>query len=389
METQRMIRGLGITLAVGALTCLAQDLAVKTIVAEGLTAPTAIASPRDGSGRLFAAEHGGTVSAFLPGEPVKEVLDIKDRVWQRDRFCCDERGLLAITFPPGSGPKDHVFLSYVTKDSHVVVSRFSIDPTSGVIDPGSETVLVSLLHTDENHFASALAFHPIDGLLYWSTGDGSSGNAVAHTQNPADPLGKILRFDPYSDQPGKYEIYAMGFRNPWRMSFDSATGDLYIGDVGENTFEEVNFVPNGTPAGKLNFGWGIMEGFFCYEFSPCSTDGLTLPIVAFDHEQGCSVTAGETYRGSKVPDWQGKFFYADFCMGTIWETHREGSDWVVNKMIDRPDHALSAFGKDEEGEIYFTDYVKGLILRLDPPAKEDDSSGSPDNASRRRRSVRR
>lgn len=368
------------------MACSGQDLAVTTAVAEGLTAPTAIASPRDGSGRIFVAEHGGTVKAFVPGEPVSQVLDIKDRVWQRDRFCCDERGLLGITFPPGDGLKDHVFLSYVSKDSYVVVSRFAIDPETGWIDPSSEQVLQRLLHPDENHFAGAIAFHPVDGLLYWSTGDGSSGDNVVHAQNPADPLGKILRFDPYSGESGKYEIVALGFRNPWRMSFDSLTGDLYIGDVGENTFEEVNLIPSGTPPGQLNFGWGIMEGFFCYEFSKCSTDGLALPIVAFDHQQGCSVTAGETYRGSKVPDWHGKFFYADFCMGSIWETHREGSGWNVNRILDRPDHAISAFGRDEQGEIHFADYVKGMILRLDPLARGDDSSSLPvKEAARRRR----
>ncbi len=350
-------------LAAGVLAFAADYAAVK--VGAGFTAPTNIASARDGSGRLFVSEHGGTVRILTPTGEVQPFLDITDRVYQRSTFCCDEQGLLSVTFPPGAGAKDHFFVSYVDRKSNIVVSRFDIPAGAGLADASSEVILQKLLHTDINHFGGSLAFHPIDGLLYWSIGDGSSGDNVAHSQVPGDPLGKVLRFDPYAGPNSKLEVYAMGFRNPWRMAFDSKNGDLYIGDVGENTYEEINYVPGGSPAGKYNFGWGIMEGFFCYENSPCVADGLTLPIVAFDHDAGCSATGGEVYRGGKHPDWEGKYFYADFCLGNAWETHREDTEWVVNKVLDRSDNAISSFGRGEDGEIYFVNYVKGTVFMLD------------------------
>jgi glucose/arabinose dehydrogenase len=287
-----------------------------------------------------------------------------------------------MTFPPGPGPKDHFFVSYLDRESYIVVSRFSISQETGLADPGSEVVLQRLQHKEENHFAGSLAFSPLDGLLYWSTGDGKAPWDL-QAQDPHLPYGKILRFNPYGE-PGTQEpeIYASGLRNPWRMSFDPATGDLFIGDVGENTFEEVNLIPAKSAPG-INFGWGIMEGLECYEFGNCIKDGLTLPVVVFDHDAGCSSTAGETYRGSKHPDWNGKFFYADFCLGNVWETHRdENAQWVVNKVLDRSDNAISSFGTGEDGEIYFVNYITGDIYILDAAAPMIVDPPPPDDARR-------
>jgi glucose/arabinose dehydrogenase len=351
-------------------------------VGSGFIAPTNIASSRDGSGRLFITEHGGTIRVLNPGsaEPAP-FLDITERVWQREGFCCDERGLLGITFPPGNDPKDHFFASYVDRESNVVVSRFAISPESGLGDPSSEIVLQKLMHKDENHFGGAIAFSPVDGLLYWSIGDGSAAFNVVQSQDPRHPFGKVLRFDAYADPQNRHlEIYLLGLRNPWRFSFDPATGDLYVGDVGENAFEEINYVPAGSSAGSLNFGWGIMEGLECWEFGSCSKEGLALPIVVFDHDAGCSATGGETYRGARHPEWDGKYFYADFCQGNIWETHRdENGQWLVNKVLDRSDNAISTFGVAEDGEIYFANYITGDILLLDSVATIEPE------ASRRRR----
>jgi glucose/arabinose dehydrogenase len=337
-------------------------------IASDFTTPTAITSAHDGSGRLFVTEHSGTVRIWNPDGTTTLFLDIRDRVFPREDFCCNEQGLLGIAFPPGGGPKSHVFLSYVDRTSNCVVSRFEISQETGLADPGSEQVIQKVFHPDENHFGGTIAFHPTDGLLYWTIGDGSAGFDVRFSQDPTSVFGKVLRFDPYAEPVSTMEVYALGLRNPWKFSFDTGSGDLFIGDVGENTFEEINYVPNGTKAGTLNFGWGTMEGNDCYEYAPCSKEGLTLPIVAYPHDpEGCSVTAGEMYRGTKNPDWQGKYFFSDFCFGQIFETHREGDGWVTSIILPRTDHQISAFGQDEDGEIYVVDYLTGKIYRFDTP----------------------
>lgn len=351
----------------------------------GFLAPTSIASPRDGSGRLFVAEHGGSIQILEPDGSLTPFLDITERVFARLDFCCNEQGLLGITFPPGDGPKDHIFLSYVDRFSNSIVSRFNISTETGLADPDSEVVLQKLYHPDVNHYAGSIAFHPTGGLLYWSMGDGSAGNNVLFSQDWESPFGKILRFDPYAEKDPKLEIYAKGLRNPWRMAFDSATGDLYIGDVGENTFEEVNFIASGTPAGEVNFGWGVTEGYFCYEFGQCITDGITPPIVAYDHQpSGCAVTAGEVYRGESHPDWYGKYFFADFCFGHVWETHvDEDSNRQTTKVLDETFHAISTFGVGENKEIYFADYIQGLILRLDEATPVEATMGPAKQRTKR------
>ncbi len=354
-----------------AYAAIAGDFAAVP-VGTGFSGPTGIASANDGSGRLFVAEHSGKVRALNPDGSSSVFLDLSGRVWQRREFCCDERGLVGITFPPGDGPKDHFFVAFVDPQSYVTVSRFSISDDSGLADPLSEVILQRLEYTEENHFGGDLAFGPLDGLLYWTMGDGTASFEVRYAQDPASPFGKILRFDAYAaTQPAPLEVYALGLRNPWRFAFDPANGDLYIGDVGENTFEEVNIVPAGTAAGTMNFGWGVTEGFFCFEFGQCLTDGITFPAVAYDHDAGCSVTGGRVYRGSKHADWAGKYFYADFCFGSLWETHLEDSQWVVNPVLARSGYNISTFGSGEDGEIYFADYVKGIVYRLDEIGGQD------------------
>lgn len=358
-----------------------EDLAVQySEVATGFNAPTQVTSMRDGSHRLFVAEHSGTVQEVSPQGGKRLFLDIQDRVFERDGFCCNEQGLMGIAFPPAGKPKDHFFVSYVDKESNVVVSRFEISADTGLGDPASEKRLQVIPHPDVNHFAGKIVFHPTDGLLYWSIGDGSAGFNVIYAQDTTTPYGKIVRFDAYAEEvPAKLEIYARGLRNPWRFSIDSATGDFYIGDVGENTFEELNFIPGGTEAGKMNFGWGIMEGYFCYEFGDCHTEGLDLPIFAFDHETGCSATGGETYRGANTA-WQGKHFFADFCRGTIWYTKRmDDGSWLTTEAIYWPDVAVSALGTGDDDEIYFVGYVFGGLYKLnltDAPMGENNPSTS-------------
>jgi len=337
----------------------------------------------DGTGRFLIAEHRGVIQLWVPSQPdtpLRVVLDIQDRVWQNSSPCCAEQGLIGMTLPPGIGAKDHVFVSYVDRDSNVVVSRFQMDPETALADPGQETILQKLYHPEENHFGGTLAFSPYDSMLYWSIGDGSSGTDVQHAQVPHDPFGKILRFNPYEEvQPDqlypRLEVYALGFRNPWRFSFDPFTGDMFIGDVGENTFEELNQIPAGTLAGAMNFGWGIMEGFECYEYSDCNKEGLAVPIYAYEHPYGCSITAGEAYYGSLHPQWQGRYFFADFCKGTVWSTVRKGDEWETVEHVYYPNHQISTFARGEDGELYVAKFTSGEIFRLAPKAAETPEPG--------------
>lgn len=357
-------------------------------VASGFSGPTQIAAFRDGTGRFLISEHRGTIQLWDPTraeDGPKLILDIRDRVWQRPRPCCDEQGLLGLTFPPGQGAKTFFFVSYVDRESNVLVSRFPIDPETGEANSGEEVILQKLYHPDVNHFGGTIAFSPVDGLLYWSIGDGSSATEVVHAQNPTDPFGKILRFNPYADPVSAdnpyppFEVYAMGMRNPWRFSFDQETGDLFVGDVGENTFEELNHIPAGTPAGVTNFGWGVMEGFDCYEFGECNKEGLALPVFLFDHDKGCSISAGEAYYGSLHPEWRGRYFFADFCKGTVWSTAWNGQAWDTIEHVYWPDYQISTFGLGEDGEIYVSSYTHGAIFRLNlKKAEEPAPDPEPD-----------
>lgn len=340
-----------------------------TMVSEGFSDPTQIVSPRDHSDRMLVVEQAGTIRAFsldsgaIYPEPF---LDIRSRVFQRPVACCDEEGLLGLAFPLDEGPKDHCFVFYVDADRNIIISRFEVDPVALRADPSSEKILQTVPHPLRNHFSGTISFNPADGLLWLGIGDGSQADAVEESQNPDSVYGKILRFNPYNPE-AKLEVMAIGLRNPWRISFDSANGDLYIGDVGENTFEEVNFMPAGAP-NMPNFGWGVLEGYDCYDFIPCEHKGMTPPIFVFDHDSGCSVTGGEVYRGFKYPSLYGKYLFGDLCNGRIWASHRdESGEWNTNLLadMDEDERVISSFGLDQQGEIYYAEYIRGQIWRID------------------------
>jgi glucose/arabinose dehydrogenase len=179
-------------------------------------------------------------------------------------------------------------------------------------------------------------------------------------QDPNSWRGKILRIEPYADRVVP-QVWSLGLRNPWRFSFDRLTGDLYIGDVGADSREEVNFQPAGTVG--TNFGWPIREGTLCFDAAICASEGLTEPVAAYSHADGCAVTGGYVYRGTQLPALAGKYLYGDFCTGKIWTLERDGSVWKNRLLLDR-NHTLSAFGEGEDGEIYFTDYLKGALFLL-------------------------
>jgi glucose/arabinose dehydrogenase len=252
----------------------------------------------------------------------------------------------------------------------------SSDPR--IADPNSEVILLQVEQPYANHNGGGLTFGP-DGYLYIGLGDGGSGgDPQGNAQNYLTLLGKMLRIDvdngtPYAiPQDNPYialssrlgQIWATGLRNPWRFSFDRLTGDLYIGDVGQNQWEEINFLPAGAPGGA-NFGWDYFEGFHSYEGAPAADLELVSPIIEYRHSGGsCSVTGGYVYRGQALPEWFGVYLFGDYCSGIVWGAiqNSDGS-WQTEMLFNLP-YSISSFGEDEDGELYLVDF-NGSIYRLE------------------------
>jgi len=342
-----------------------------TPVAGGLTEPVAIANAADGSNRLFVLEQRGTVRIVRNGvvSPTP-FLNITSLVTSGG-----EQGLLGIAFPPGFASGKTFYVNYTNRSGigNTSIASFRVGSDPELADPATRTEILGLVQPFANHNGGQLAFGP-DGLLYIGTGDGgSSGDPQGNGQRLDTLLGKILRIDvrsgttPYAipANPFGNEIWAYGLRNPWRFSFDRATGDLYVADVGQNQVEEINFQPAGAGAGA-NYGWDLMEGSQCFENPGCSSAGLTLPVAEYLHGSGdCSVTGGFIYRGS-IAELQGIYLYGDFCSGRIWGLRNNGSNWSNQLLIDTP-YAISTFGEDENGEVYLADYNSGTIYRIGVP----------------------
>jgi glucose/arabinose dehydrogenase len=332
-------------------------------VASGLTRPVDLQHAGDGSSRLFIIEKVGRIRILQNGQLLDfPYLNITDRVGSSS----NEQGLLGLAFHPNYEVTGLFFVNYTDNNGDTVIARYRVTGDPNVADPNSETVL---LHVDQpfpNHNGGVLAFGP-DGYLYAGLGDGgSAGDPLGNAQNLDTLLGKILRLDvdsadPYSippDNPFGNEIWAYGLRNPWRLSFDRATGDLYIGDVGQNAWEEIDFVPAGTPGG-INFGWNILEGTHPYDGG--QQNGLTPPVAEYSHSEGCSVTGGYVYRGS-MPEWNGIYLYGDYCTGTVWGLIRSDGGWQ-NQVLFSDAGRITSFGQDETGEVYLI-LDSGQILRL-------------------------
>ena len=343
----------------------------------GLTQPVSIGHAADGSGRLFVVEQPGRIRIIKNGAllPVP-FLDISNRI-----SAGGERGLLGLAFPPGFATKKHFYVNYTNPVGHLTIARYRVSANNNdLADPTSEQIVLTVNHSQfGNHNGGQLAFGPSDGFLYIGTGDGGSGGDPDNrAQNGNDLLGKILRLDVETGSPATYtvpasnpfvgrpgfrpEIWALGLRNPWRFSFDRQTHDLYVGDVGQNAFEEVNFQP-ATSGGGENYGWRLMEGLHCFNPPNCNMTGLTLPVVEYDHSLGCSVTAGYVYRASTFPRMHGLFFYGDFCSGRIWGLRNENATWQTNLLLDTAIN-ISTFGEDEEGNLFVADYNGGNIFSL-------------------------
>jgi uncharacterized repeat protein (TIGR01451 family) len=351
------------------------NINIDTVIASGFTQPVQVIHAGDNSQRLFVVEQTGLIKIIHPDRSITTFLNIDPRV-----LSGGERGLLGLAFHPQYAANGYFYLDYTDNDGNTTISRFQVSSNPNIVNENSEQVLFKINQPYSNHNGGQLLFGP-DGYLYIGMGDGGSGgDPQNNAQNLSTPLGKMLRIDvdqgslyaippsnPYINTPGADpRIWAWGLRNPWRFSFDRLTGDLYIGDVGQNNWEEIDFLPNGTPGGT-NFGWRCMEGTHTYNTDPpCDSPSylatLTAPITEYDHTVGRSITGGFVYRGSLNPGLQGIYFFADYVNGIIFSLQNNNGSWVQTVEL-APGFLISAFGEDENGELYVADY-SGSIRQL-------------------------
>ena len=341
----------------------------------GLESPLSVAHAGDGSTRLFVVEQVGRIRVVRDGTLEQQpFLDITDRV-----LAGGEQGLLGLAFHPEYPDDPRLFVNYIDRSGTTIVSSFAIEDDPDQAEAGSEVQILRIAQPYANHKGGAVAFGA-DGMLYIATGDGGSANDPHDNGQRVDTLlGKILRIDvdagdgeqPYAipadnplldDLDAEPEIWLTGLRNPWRMSFDTATGDLWIGDVGQGAWEEVNVARAGV--GGLNFGWKRMEGVECFQDAGCEDPAYTLPVTEYDHSFGCSVVGGVVYRGTAVPGLAGGYLYADYCSGNFWVLDPSVEGRTDGRLVLDSGRSISAIGEDEAGEIFATDLNTGELLRI-------------------------
>jgi glucose/arabinose dehydrogenase len=370
----------------------ASTLALPTVllqaVTSGLAAPVSITNAHDGSNRLFITEQAGKIRIYdgmqlLP----TPFLDISSLVEYANG---GERGLFSVAFHPQYAATGYLYVNYTRKpDGAIVVARYHVSAgDANRADPGSGTTLLTVAHPATNHNGGQLQFGP-DGYLYISLGDGGGGGddhgLIGNGQDLSQLLGKIVRIDvnsgsPYAIPPSnpfvgqagaRGEIWAYGLRNPWRFSFDRQSGDLFIGDVGQNAVEEIDFQPAASGGGQ-NYGWRCKEGDQDYNMSTsnCASATFTAPILVYDHGSApCyAVTGGYRYHGSRYAQFSNMYFYADYCTGQIWGATASGATWSTQELTGTS-YYISSFGEDEAGEIYLADGVGGGIYRISTVAQ--------------------
>jgi len=348
------------------------------LVASGLDSPTYLTAP-PGDPRLFIAEKGGGIRIVRDGALLPTpFLSLAGRVTTGG-----EQGLLGLVFDPAYATSGRFLVHYTDVNGNTVVSAFQVsagDPDQA--DPASESVLLTVDQPFSNHNGGQILFGP-DGMLYVGLGDGGSeGDPDGRGQSLTDLLGDILRIDVQAgagytvpaDNPfvgredARPEIWSYGLRNPWRFTFDPATGDLYIADVGQNDWEEVDVVTAANGAGRgANFGWKLMEGTHCFRAATCDQTGLIPPVVEYSHGEGCSISGGFVYRGAAIPALQGHYFYADYCRSFVRSFRfqdgqaMEAQQWPALA----PSGHVTSFGQDAAGELYILS-EQGEVFRIVP-----------------------
>jgi glucose/arabinose dehydrogenase len=350
-------------------------------VATGLSAPLYLTSPPGDLSRLFIVEQTGAIrivkdGALLPAP----FLDLSAQV-----LVGGEQGLLGLAFTPDYPTSGRFVVHYSDLAGDTRLSSFQVSTNPDLADATTEQVILTADQPYPNHNGGQVLFGP-DGFLYLGLGDGGSANdPEGRGQNRSELLGSILRVDvqggapytippdnPFVGQAGVLpEIWSYGLRNPWRFSFDRATGDLYIADVGQDRFEEVDIAPAAAEgAGRgANYGWNIMEGLHCLSGNQCDQTGLTLPVFEYGHDQGCSIAGGYVYRGSAIPNLQGLYFYGDFCQGWVRSfRYMSGSAMEVTDWPRlRPGGPITSFGEDAAGELYVLASAGGVFKLVPDP----------------------
>jgi glucose/arabinose dehydrogenase len=346
-------------------------------VATGLNFPVYVTAAPGDTGRLFVVEKRGTIRVIKHGVVLPTpFIDLSGRVTTGS-----EQGLLGMAFHPTDG---RVVLSFTvagpTGGGRSQISTFTAGADPDVLDPGTEQVVLTVDQPYSNHNGGNVVFGP-DGYLYAGYGDGGSGgDPQGHGQNRDDLLGSLLRLDldhglpytvparnPFVGQANmRGELWNWGLRNPWRFSFDRMTGDLYIADVGQNKWEEVDVQP-AAGAGGENYGWNIMEGNHCYNAGTCNQAGLVLPVLEYGHGDGCSITGGYVYRGAAIPELAGAYFYGDYCNGWVRSFEWQGGAATNQRSWPALDtHGqITSFGQDARGELYIA-VAGGTIFRIAP-----------------------
>jgi glucose/arabinose dehydrogenase len=356
-----------------AATASADEIALRSL-AGGLDKPTSIVNA--GDSRLFITQQSGRIVIFDGTRIVSQpFLDISTLI-----STGEERGLLGLVFHPHYRDNGFFYIDYTNTDGNSVIARYSVSPSDpNRADAASEQILLTIAQPYPNHNGGELQFGP-DGYLYIGMGDGgSAGDPQNRAQSLSTLLGKLLRIDvdntstyrippsnPFVNRAGALpEIWAYGVRNPWRFSFDRLTGDLWIADVGQDLYEEVDFQP-ATSSGGENYGWRKMEGLHCYNPSTNCNDGtIVLPVVEYSHADGsCSITGGYRYRGTQWPRLFGTYFYGDYCSGKIWgASPGTGGTFIARLLIDT-EMAFTTFGEDVSGELYVADYNAGVLYSI-------------------------
>jgi glucose/arabinose dehydrogenase len=350
------------------------DLPGLQLLTDQLSSPVFLTQPPGETDRLFVVEQSGAIrilrnDVLLP----RPFLDIAALVSSGE-----EQGLLSLAFHPDYAQNGYFFVSYTDVDGDTRIVRYEVsatDPDSA--DPATPLVILPLDQPYSNHNGGLILFGP-DGMLYVGLGDGGSGGDPENrAQNLDSLLGKMLRLNvdgatPYvipDDNPfvgnpaARPEIWASGLRNPWRFSFDRVTGDLFIGDVGQNSYEEIDYLPAGSP-GPTNFGWNYREGAHPFAGEPAGRVELIDPVAEYGRDQGITVIGGYVYRGSELPEWQGIYLYGDYGTGLIWGLFRDTGGAWQNSVLFQSGFTITSFGEDESGEIYLVDYP-GSLYRLE------------------------
>ncbi len=382
-------------------------------IVTGLNRPTHVTHAGDNSGRLFVVEQGGRIRIIKNGVlQAAPFLDITSRV----KSTFPEQGLLSVAFPPNYASKGYFYVDYTSYNGvgDTVIARYNVTANPDVADPNSEQIVLTISQPEANHNGGQLQFGP-EGYLYIGMGDGGGGGdnhgTIGNAQDPATLLGKLLRINvepsapsltpapvtgdwlyyfpliaktpgsgigytipatnPYTQTAGyRGEIWALGLRNPWRFSFDRQTGDLYIADVGQDAWEEVDFQP-ASSAGGENYGWRCYEGNHPYNTSGCKPpSSYVFPVAEYPHgtndSNGCSIIGGYVYRGSAYPSLQGIYFYADLCTARVWGLVNSGG-WQNQQLYQfSTSPYLTTFGEDQAGELYMAGQ-NGVLYQITAP----------------------